>query len=58
MGFQGATPLLVIDVWEHAYYLRYKNDRGAYVDKFFEVANWKFAADRLEAARKANPFAI
>ena len=57
MGFQGSVPLLVIDVWEHAYYLRYKNDRGSYVDKFFEVANWQYAADRLTAARKANPFA-
>ena len=57
MGFQGSVPLLVIDVWEHAYYLRYKSDRGSYVDKFFDVANWQFAAQRLQAARQANPFA-
>lgn len=51
MGFQGSVPLLVCDVWEHAYYLRYKNDRGTYVDKFFDVANWDFAARRLAEAR-------
>lgn len=56
MGFQGSVPLLVIDVWEHAYYLRYKNDRGSYVDRFFDVANWDFAAQRLTEARKANLF--
>lgn len=50
MGFQGAIPLLVCDVWEHAYYLRYKNDRGTYVDKFFDVANWDFASKRLQQA--------
>lgn len=57
MTMQGAVPLLVCDVWEHAYYLRYKNDRASYVDRFFDVINWDFAAKRLAAARKANPFA-
>lgn len=51
MGFQGSIPLMVCDVWEHAYYLRYKNDRGSYVDKFFDVVNWDFAAKRLKEAR-------
>ncbi|HLV60824.1 MAG TPA: superoxide dismutase [Fredinandcohnia sp.] len=50
MGFQGSYPLLVCDVWEHAYYLRYKNDRGTYVDRFFEVINWDFAEQRLRQA--------
>ena len=50
---QGATPLLVCDVWEHAYYLRYKNDRAAYVEKFFDVANWENAEARLKAVRSA-----
>jgi Fe-Mn family superoxide dismutase len=53
MAFQGAAPLLVCDVWEHAYYLRYQNRRAEYVDGFLEVANWKFAAERLMAVRGA-----
>lgn len=43
----GAAPLLVCDVWEHAYYLQYKNDRGSYVDGFVEIANWAYAQRRF-----------
>ncbi len=49
----GVTPLLVCDVWEHAYYLQYANNRGEWVDNFFQMANWPFAAQCLEQARKA-----
>jgi Fe-Mn family superoxide dismutase len=48
MAFQGSTPLIACDVWEHAYYLRYRNDRAGYVDKFFDVIDWTAAEERLK----------
>ncbi len=45
------TPLLVCDVWEHAYYLQYANDRSTWVDNFMKMVNWPFAAACLEKAR-------
>lgn len=48
----GVTPLLVCDVWEHAYYLDYKNDRGAFLKTFVEkLANWRFAEAQYAAAK-------
>ncbi len=48
----GCIPLLVIDVWEHAYYLKYKNKRTDFVDALFNLINWDNAAQRLADALK------
>jgi superoxide dismutase, Fe-Mn family len=48
----GVIPLLVIDVWEHSYYLKYRNRRGEFVDNFFQIINWDNAAERLATALK------
>jgi Fe-Mn family superoxide dismutase len=48
----GVIPLLVLDVWEHAYYLKYQNRRGEYVENFFNIINWDDVAKRYESARK------
>jgi Fe-Mn family superoxide dismutase len=40
---EGRIPLITCDVWEHAYYIDYRNARGDYVKAFWKIANWKFA---------------
>lgn len=51
----GTVPLLMLDVWEHAYYLDYLNVRADYVKAFWNIANWQDVAKRFEAARAQTP---
>lgn len=50
--FEMNTPIFVIDVWEHAYYIDYKNDRAAYIEAIWNVVDWDVVSQRLENISK------
>jgi Fe-Mn family superoxide dismutase len=52
LGFEGVVPLIACDLWEHAYYVDYRNDREGFLGAWFDaLPDWSFAGHQLQAAR-------
>lgn len=52
LGIKGGKPILCVDVWEHAYYLKYQNKRKDYLEAFFNVVNWQAVNENYKEAQK------
>ena len=48
------VPIMVIDMWEHAYYLQYRNRKAAWLDAFWQLVNWTDVAERFGKVRKTD----
>jgi hypothetical protein len=51
---QGGVPIMVVDAWEHAYYLQYKNEKAKFFDAVWSLWNWSDIASRFEHALKTD----
>lgn len=51
---EGVVPICVVDVWEHAYYIDYRNDRVSYLDQVLSVLNWKFMSENYDSIKNNN----
>ena len=50
----GTLPILVLDMWEHAFYLQFKNVKGDWVKSFWEIVNWEDVGARFEGVRNVD----
>ena len=50
---EGKRPLLCLDVWEHAYYLKYQNRRVDYINEWFRIINWDFVNEQYKKSQEA-----